>query len=172
MGVLYVLDEPSIGLHQRDNARLIKTLEEMRDLGNTLLVVEHDDATIHAADWIIDLGPGAGEHGGEVVSAGTLDDIIACPESLTGAYISRRECIPVPEERRKGNGDERPEVVRGRRDELRLVDHPQHEQGIVPGTLPKPAIEPAEEFDGRVIPRPAKVVGQLAKAFQAIRQRR
>jgi excinuclease ABC subunit A len=114
MGVLYVLDEPSIGLHQRDNARLIRTLEEMRDLGNTLLVVEHDDATIHAADWIIDLGPGAGELGGEVVCAGTLDDIIACPESVTGAYISRRECIPIPKERREGNGGEI--VIRGARE--------------------------------------------------------
>jgi excinuclease ABC subunit A len=114
MGVLYVLDEPSIGLHQRDNARLIRTLEEMRELGNTLLVVEHDDATIHAADWIIDLGPGAGELGGEVVCAGTMDDIVACPESVTGAYISHRECIPIPEERREGNGGEI--VIRGARE--------------------------------------------------------
>jgi excinuclease ABC subunit A len=114
MGVLYVLDEPSIGLHQRDNARLIHTLEEMRDLGNTLIVVEHDDATIRAADWIIDLGPGAGEHGGEVVCAGTLDDIIACPESLTGAYISGRECIPMPTQRRTGNGGKL--VIRGARE--------------------------------------------------------
>jgi excinuclease ABC subunit A len=114
MGVLYVLDEPSIGLHQRDNARLIHTLEEMRDLGNTLIVVEHDDATIRAADWIIDLGPGAGEHGGEVVCAGTLNDIIACPESLTGAYISGRECIPMPTQRRTGNGGKL--VIRGARE--------------------------------------------------------
>jgi len=104
MGVLYVLDEPSIGLHQRDNARLIRTLLEMRDLGNTLIVVEHDEATIRAADWIIDLGPGAGEHGGEVVCAGTVEDMIACPESLTGAYLSGRESIPVPARRREGNG--------------------------------------------------------------------
>jgi excinuclease ABC subunit A len=114
MGVLYVLDEPSIGLHQRDNARLIHTLEEMRDLGNTLIVVEHDDATIRAADWIIDLGPGAGEHGGEVVCAGTLDDIIACPESLTGAYISGRKCIPTPAHRRAGNGGKL--IIRGARE--------------------------------------------------------
>jgi excinuclease ABC subunit A len=114
MGVLYVLDEPSIGLHQRDNARLIRTLEEMRDLGNTLLVVEHDNATIRAADWVVDLGPGAGEHGGEVVCAGKLDDILACPESLTGAYISGRRSISVPAQRREGNGAKI--VVRGARE--------------------------------------------------------
>ncbi len=114
MGVLYVLDEPSIGLHQRDNARLIHTLEEMRDLGNTLLVVEHDEATIRHADWIVDLGPGAGEHGGEVVVSGTLQDVLACPESLTGAYLSGRRSISVPERRRNGNGGEL--VVRGARE--------------------------------------------------------
>jgi excinuclease ABC subunit A len=113
MGVLYVLDEPSIGLHQRDNARLIRTLLEMRDLGNTLIVVEHDEATIAAADWIIDLGPGAGEHGGEVVAAGTVEDVMACPESLTGAYLSGRKSIPVPARRREGNGGEI--VIRGAR---------------------------------------------------------
>ena len=104
MGVLYVLDEPSIGLHQRDNARLIRTLLEMRDLGNTLIVVEHDDATIRAADWVIDLGPGAGEHGGEVIFSGTVEDMLVSPESVTGAYLSGRERIPVPSERRGGNG--------------------------------------------------------------------
>jgi len=104
-GVLYVLDEPSIGLHQRDNARLIRTLHEMRDLGNTLVVVEHDEATVRAADWIIDLGPGAGEHGGRVVAAGTLDDVIAEPKSLTGAYLSGRKRIAVPESRREGSGE-------------------------------------------------------------------
>ncbi|MBE9507880.1 MAG: excinuclease ABC subunit UvrA, partial [Chloroflexi bacterium] len=104
MGVLYVLDEPSIGLHQRDNARLIRTLQGMRDLGNTLIVVEHDEATVRAADWVIDLGPGAGEHGGEVIVAGTVEDIVACPESLTGAYLSGRQSIPVPTQRREGNG--------------------------------------------------------------------
>jgi len=112
-GVLYVLDEPSIGLHQRDNARLIRTLLDMRDLGNTLIVVEHDEETIRAADWIIDLGPGAGEHGGEVVVAGTVEDVMACPESLTGAYLSGRRRIPVPAQRRPGNGAEI--VVRGAR---------------------------------------------------------
>jgi excinuclease ABC subunit A len=105
VGVLYVLDEPSIGLHHRDQARLIKTLHGMRDLGNTLLVVEHDEATIRAADWIIDLGPGAGKHGGEVVAAGSVDDVINSPRSLTGAYLSGRRCIPIPEQRREGNGD-------------------------------------------------------------------
>jgi len=113
-GVLYVLDEPSIGLHQRDNARLIHTLQEMRDLGNTLCVVEHDEVTIRAADWIIDLGPGAGEHGGEVVVAGTVEDVVACPESLTGAYLSGRKSIPVPAQRRGGNGGKL--VIRGARE--------------------------------------------------------
>ncbi len=103
-GVLYVLDEPSVGLHQRDTARLIHTLKEMRDLGNTVLVVEHDDETIRAADWIIDLGPGAGEHGGEVVAEGTLDEILVHPTSYTGAYLSGRKCVPVPAQRRQGNG--------------------------------------------------------------------
>lgn len=103
-GVLYVLDEPSIGLHQRDNARLIRTLERMRDLGNTLLVVEHDDETMRAADWIVDLGPGAGQHGGQVVAEGTPEQIMAHPESITGAYLSGRRRIPVPNVRRNGNG--------------------------------------------------------------------
>ncbi len=103
-GVLYVLDEPSIGLHQRDNARLLRTLQEMRDLGNTLLVVEHDHETMLAADWIIDLGPGAGEHGGEVVAEGTPETIMAHPTSITGAYLSGRRCIPIPKQRREGNG--------------------------------------------------------------------
>ncbi|NLF00324.1 MAG: excinuclease ABC subunit UvrA, partial [Anaerolineales bacterium] len=105
-GVLYVLDEPSIGLHQRDNARLIRTLQAMRDLGNTLIVVEHDEAMMYASDWIIDLGPGAGEHGGEVIAAGTVEDIQQVPESLTGAYLSGRRAIPLPEQRRQGNGHE------------------------------------------------------------------
>ena len=103
-GVLYVLDEPSIGLHQRDTARLIHTLKEMRDLGNTVLVVEHDDETIRAADWIVDLGPGAGEHGGEVIVTGPLETILAHPTSQTGAYLSGRKCVPVPAQRRQGNG--------------------------------------------------------------------
>ncbi len=104
MGVLYVLDEPSIGLHQRDQARLLRTLEGMRDLGNTLLIVEHDEDTMRAADWIIDLGPGAGINGGEVVCSGSLEQMIDCPNSFTGAYLSGRMKIPVPEKRRPGNG--------------------------------------------------------------------
>lgn len=103
-GVLYVLDEPSIGLHQRDNERLLRTLEGMRDLGNTLLIVEHDHETMLAADWIIDLGPGAGEHGGEVVAEGPPDAIMAHPTSITGAYLAGRRCIEVPPVRRSGNG--------------------------------------------------------------------
>jgi len=106
MGVLYILDEPSIGLHQRDNARLIKTLERLRDVGNTLIVVEHDEETIREADYILDIGPGAGEHGGRVVAAGSLEDVVATPESLTGRYLSGAESIPVPTSRRAGNGKE------------------------------------------------------------------
>lgn len=104
MGVLYVLDEPSIGLHPRDNGRLLETLKGLRDLGNTVLVVEHDDETIREADWIIDMGPAAGEHGGEVIAEGTIDTILAHPKSLTGAYLSGRMSVPMPEERRMGNG--------------------------------------------------------------------
>jgi excinuclease ABC subunit A len=104
MGVLYILDEPSIGLHQRDNARLLRTLQGMRDLGNTLIVVEHDDATIHSADWIIDLGPGAGEHGGEVVFGGTVSDLLRHSTSITGQYLSGRQRIPIPEVRREEEG--------------------------------------------------------------------
>lgn len=103
-GVLYVLDEPSIGLHQRDSEKLIYTLKEMRDLGNTLIVVEHDDETIRAADYIVDIGPKAGVHGGEVVAEGTLEDIMKSENSLTGDYLSGRKYIPVPMHRRKGNG--------------------------------------------------------------------
>ena len=104
MGVLYILDEPSIGLHQRDNQRLIETLIRLRDLGNTVLVVEHDEATIRAADYVIDLGPGAGEHGGKVVCHGTVEDLMACPESITGKYLSGAASVRVPPVRRKGNG--------------------------------------------------------------------
>ena len=104
MGVLYVLDEPSIGLHQRDNAKLIATLQHLRDIGNTLIVVEHDEDTMRAADWIVDIGPGAGVHGGEVVAEGTVDDICAAPRSITGAYLSGRKKIEVPAKRREGNG--------------------------------------------------------------------
>jgi len=104
MGVLYVLDEPSIGLHPRDNARLLRTLKGLRDLGNTVLVVEHDEETIRAADWVLDLGPGAGEHGGEVVVAGPVEVVEQHPTSLTGAYLSGRLHVPVPKKRRQGNG--------------------------------------------------------------------
>ncbi|MCD8116877.1 MAG: excinuclease ABC subunit UvrA [Oscillospiraceae bacterium] len=104
MGVLYVLDEPSIGLHQRDNGKLLQTLRQLTDAGNTLIVVEHDEDTIRAADWVVDIGPGAGVHGGSVVCAGTPEDIMACPESITGQYLSGRKKIAVPVVRRKGNG--------------------------------------------------------------------
>ena len=100
MGVLYILDEPSIGLHQRDNARLIATMERLRDIGNTVIIVEHDEETIRAADFVVDMGPGAGEHGGDIVCLGTTADLLACPESLTGAYLSGARSIPVPEQRR------------------------------------------------------------------------
>ena len=105
MGVLYILDEPSIGLHQRDNNRLLATLRHLRDLGNTLIVVEHDEDTMYAADHIIDIGPGAGEHGGEVVAEGTAAEIMKNPASITGQYLARKKFIPVPTERRKGNGN-------------------------------------------------------------------
>ena len=104
MGVLYVLDEPSIGLHPRDNNRLLDTLKNLRDLGNTVLVVEHDEETIRSADWVLDLGPGAGEHGGRVIAEGPIEAILASPESLTGAYLSGRLRVPIPEKRRNGNG--------------------------------------------------------------------
>ena len=104
MGVLYILDEPSIGLHQRDNDKLLGTLEHLRDLGNTLIVVEHDEDTMRAADFIVDVGPGAGSHGGEIVEAGTLEDILNNPRSITGQYLSGTKKIPVPTQRRQGNG--------------------------------------------------------------------
>ncbi len=103
-GVLYILDEPSIGLHQRDNDKLIGTLKNLRDLGNTVIVVEHDEDTMYSADYIIDIGPGAGIHGGELVCAGTVEDIKKCERSVTGQYLSGKKFIPVPKERRKGNG--------------------------------------------------------------------
>ncbi len=103
-GVLYILDEPSIGLHQRDNDLLIGSLKKMRDLGNTLVVVEHDEDTMRAADYLIDVGPGAGHQGGEIVSAGTPAEVAADEDSLTGQYLSGKKSIPVPTERRKGNG--------------------------------------------------------------------
>ena len=104
MGVLYILDEPSIGLHQRDNDKLLRTLKRLRDLGNTLIVVEHDEDTMRAADYIVDVGPGAGVNGGRIVCAGSVDDICACPESVTGQYLSGKKKIPVPETRRAGSG--------------------------------------------------------------------
>lgn len=103
VGVLYILDEPSIGLHQRDNNKLIKTLKDLRDLGNTVIVVEHDEDTMRAADYIVDIGPGAGEHGGKIVACGTLEDIQKCQESVTGQYLSGKKHIPVPSKRRKPN---------------------------------------------------------------------
>ena len=104
MGVLYILDEPSIGLHQRDNRKLLDTLKQLRDLGNTLIVVEHDEDTMREADYLVDIGPGAGTHGGEVVCAGTPAEVIACPDSITGAYLRGDRSIPVPAQRRKGSG--------------------------------------------------------------------
>ena len=104
MGVLYILDEPSIGLHQRDNDKLLGTLKNLRDLGNTLIVVEHDEDTMRAADFIVDIGPGAGINGGELIAAGSVDDIINCERSITGMYLSGKRKIPVPEKRRNGNG--------------------------------------------------------------------
>lgn len=104
MGVLYILDEPSIGLHQRDNDKLIATLEHLRDIGNTLIVVEHDDDTIRAADYVVDIGPGAGIHGGEVIYSGNVEGLLKCENSITGKYLSGKKEIPLPENRRKGNG--------------------------------------------------------------------
>jgi excinuclease ABC subunit A len=114
MGVLYILDEPSIGLHQRDNARLIRTLERLRDIGNTLIVVEHDEETMRAADWIVDIGPGAGQHGGHIVAAGSMDDIMNTEGSITGQYLSGERQIPMPDTRRTGNGNAL--VLRGARE--------------------------------------------------------
>src|SRR6202040_2169 len=111
MGVLYVLDEPSIGLHQRDNRKLIDTLLSMRDLGNTVIVVEHDEETIRSADWVLDLGPGAGVHGGRIVAQGSPDDLARFPESLTAKYLTGERTIPIPDRRRAGSG--KAIVVRG-----------------------------------------------------------
>ena len=105
MGVLYVLDEPSIGLHQRDNDKLLATLQRLRDLGNTLIVVEHDEDTMLAADYVVDVGPGAGVHGGEIIATGTAQEIMQCENSLTGQYLSGARRIPLPHERRKGSGN-------------------------------------------------------------------
>ncbi|HEX6521616.1 MAG TPA: excinuclease ABC subunit UvrA [Streptosporangiaceae bacterium] len=122
VGVLYVLDEPSIGLHQRDNHRLLETLLRLRDLGNTLIVVEHDEDTILAADWVVDIGPRAGEHGGSIVVSGTVPELLASPDSLTGAYLSGRESIPVPATRRKRNRTREITVKGASEHNLRGVD--------------------------------------------------
>ena len=121
MGVLYICDEPTIGLHPADDFRLIRTLKELKDLGNTLIVVEHDEAMMRAADYIIDMGPGAGEHGGYVVASGTLDDILTSEKSLTGQYLSGRKSIPLPEKRRTGNGTDI--IIKGaRQNNLKNID--------------------------------------------------
>ena len=120
-GVLYVLDEPSIGLHQRDNDKLIATLKRLRDLGNTLIVVEHDEDTMRAADFVVDVGPGAGIHGGEIVCAGTVDDIMKCKRSITGQYLSGAKKIPVPETRRQGN-DKYLKVIGATQNNLKNID--------------------------------------------------
>ncbi|HET8878100.1 MAG TPA: excinuclease ABC subunit UvrA, partial [Arthrobacter sp.] len=122
VGVLYVLDEPSIGLHQRDNRRLIETLTRLRDLGNTLIVVEHDEDTIHEADWVVDIGPGAGEHGGKVVHSGSYQDLLANTESLTGDYLSGRKSIAVPKKRRKYDKKRELKVVGAKENNLLNVD--------------------------------------------------
>ena len=121
MGVLYILDEPSIGLHQRDNAKLIATLTRLRDLGNTVLVVEHDEETIRTADWVVDIGPGAGEHGGEIVASGPLEAVLAEPRSITGAFLRGERSVPVPDQRRRGNG-RRLVVTGARQHNLKSVD--------------------------------------------------
>lgn len=121
VGVLYILDEPSIGLHQRDNVKLIETLKRLKNLGNTLIVVEHDEETILSADYVVDIGPGAGEHGGKVVAYGTPEEIMESHESVTGQYISRRETIPIPQTRRSGNGESL--IIRGaRQNNLKNID--------------------------------------------------
>ena len=120
-GVLYVLDEPSIGLHQKDNAKLIETMKEMRDLCNTLIVVEHDEETMENADFIVDIGPGAGVHGGNVVVAGTYNDVINCKESITGDYLSKRKRIEIPNVRRKGN-DKYIEIIGAKQNNLKNID--------------------------------------------------
>lgn len=121
VGVLYILDEPSIGLHQRDNVKLIETLKKLKNLGNTLIVVEHDEETILSADYVVDIGPGAGEHGGKVVACGTPEEIMESHESVTGQYISRHETIPIPQTRRSGNGESL--IIRGaRQNNLKNID--------------------------------------------------
>jgi excinuclease ABC subunit A len=121
VGVLYILDEPSIGLHQRDNAKLIATLQRLRDLGNTLIVVEHDEETIRTADWVVDVGPAAGEHGGEIIVSGTLDELLATKDSITGAYLRGDRAVPIPAKRRPGSG-KRIKVKGARAHNLKDVD--------------------------------------------------
>ena len=121
VGVLYILDEPSIGLHQRDNEKLLNTLRNLRDIGNTLIVVEHDEDTMRAADYIVDIGPGAGIHGGNIVCTGTAEDIMNCKESITGQYLSGRKKIPVPAKRRKGNGKSL-KIIGARENNLKNID--------------------------------------------------
>ena len=121
MGVLYVLDEPSIGLHARDNTKLLRTLQQLRDLGNTVIVVEHDEETIRAADWIVDMGPGAGVNGGEVLVSGTVQDVLDCPRSLTGDYLSGRKFVPVPKKRRKP-GKEKLEIIGAAQNNLKNIN--------------------------------------------------
>ena len=121
IGVLYILDEPSIGLHQRDNDKLLDTLRRLRDIGNSVLVVEHDEDTMRAADFLVDVGPGAGVHGGEIIAAGTVDDIIAAPRSITGQYLSGAKKIPLPEKRREGNGKSL-EIFGAAENNLRHID--------------------------------------------------
>ena len=135
VGVMYVLDEPSIGLHQRDNARLIETLHHLRDLGNTLIVVEHDQETIERADWVVDIGPGAGEHGGEVIYSGPAKRLIEAPRSVTGDYIAGRRSIEVPAVRRKPHATKRLRVVGARENNLKniTVDFPLGVMTVVTG---------------------------------------
>jgi excinuclease ABC subunit A len=114
MGMLYVLDEPSIGLHPKDNVKMIATLERLRDIGNTVIVVEHDEGTIRSADHVVEMGPGPGVHGGKVVVQGTIDDVLSCKASLTGQFLSGRRSIAMPSHRRKGNG--KAIVIRGARE--------------------------------------------------------
>ena len=121
VGVLYILDEPSIGLHQRDNSKLIATLKSLRDMGNTVIVVEHDEETMLESDYIIDIGPGAGIHGGEVVAAGPPTEIMNNPKSITGAYLARRKEIPLPKSRRDGNGNYL-EILGAREHNLKGID--------------------------------------------------
>ena len=121
MGVLYILDEPSIGLHQKDNAKLLNTLKELRDIGNTLIVVEHDEETMMSADYIVDIGPGAGIHGGNVVCTGTVEDIMKCEGSVTGQYLSGKKKVPVPEKRRQGNGKYL-EIINAQENNLKGID--------------------------------------------------